>query len=63
MTLKELKEKLDKLSKAYNDKTEVVVFTKEDDKGCVFHTPNAIEVRTAIDEKGTLIEKIFIVRK
>lgn len=59
MTLKELKEKLDKLSKAYDDKTEVVVFSEDH----IFHTPNAIEVRTTIDEKGTPIEKIFIVRK
>lgn len=63
MTLKELKDKLNKLEKAYGDKIEVLVFTKEDEKGWVYHTPNAIEVRAATNDKGDMVENIYILRK
>lgn len=64
MTLKELKNKLDKLCKAYDeDKLEVMVYTKEDGNGRVFHTPNAIEIRTAINDKGNPVEQVFILKK
>lgn len=63
MTLKELKNKLDKLEKAYGDEIEILIFTKEDNKGRAFHSPNAIEVRAAIDDKGNTIEHIYILRK
>ena len=63
MTLKELRDKLDKLSKVYKDDTEILVFSKERE-GKVYHTPNAIEIRTSIgDDRKSLVEKIYIESK
>ena len=67
MTLKELKDKLDKLGKVYGDKIEIMVFTKGHGQSRVYLdtylTPNAIEVRTEIDDKGNSVENIYILRK
>lgn len=63
MTLKELRDKLDKLAKVYKDDTEILVFSKERE-GKVYHTPNAIEIRTSIgDDRKSLVEKIYIESK
>ena len=63
MTLKELRDKLDKLAKVYKDDTEILVFSKERE-GKVYHTPNAIDIRTSIeDDRKSLVEKIYIESK
>lgn len=66
MTLKELRDKLDKLAKVYDGDTEILVYTKECD-GRVYHTPNAIEIRTSAetveDNAEKLVEKIYIESK
>lgn len=66
MTLKELRDKLDKLAKVYDGDTEILVYTKERN-GRVYHTPNAIEIRTSAEavEENTakLVEKIYIESK
>ena len=63
MTLKELRDKLDKLAKVYKDDTEILVYSKERE-GKVYHTPNAIEIRTSIgDDRKSLVEKIYIESK
>lgn len=63
MTLKELRDKLDKLAKVYKDDTEILVFSKERE-GKVYHTPNAIEIRTSLgDDRKSLVEKIYIESK
>jgi hypothetical protein len=66
MTLKELRDKLDKLAKVYDGDTEILVYTKERG-GRVYHSPNAIEIRTSTEvvEENTskLVEKIYIESK
>ena len=59
MTLKELKEKLDKLSKAYKDNIEIMVDSGND----TYRTPNAVDVRTDLSENGEPVERIYSVRK
>lgn len=62
MTLKELRNKLDKLAKAYKEDTEILVYTKEKD-GQVFHSPNTIMVKSSIGEDGKEVGKIYIEHK
>lgn len=62
MTLKELKNKLDKLSKACKDDTEVLIYSKSHE-GDSFQTPNTIVVKSSIDKDGKEVEKIYIQHK
>lgn len=55
MTLKELKNKLDKLSKAYKDETEILIISSNSQ-----YSPKAIVSRSYIMEDGKEIEKIYI---
>lgn len=55
MTLKELKNKLDKLSKAYKDETEILIISSNRQ-----YSPKAIVSRSYIMEDGKEIEKIYI---
>ena len=55
MTLKELKNKLDKLSKAYKDETEILITSANNQ-----YSPKAIVTKSSIKEDGKEIEKIYI---
>lgn len=61
MTVKELKEKLEKFGEEY-DNVEVLVFVKEYDNGQVYDTPNTVATRTYY-ENDEMKQKIFIEKR